>query len=319
MSESPLTLRKLSESGSDKIAKGAIKRRNMFGVPYDLIKIEKNFNVRDMSSADVKAHVQSIFETIMADGEIPPLLFRIGSKGDVTVTDGQCRYTAYGMAIKAGKDVGLIPGLEDLSDPAGRVKIMLTANQGLRAKPLEIGMGYKRLVDEFNETNETIAASMGCSVESVKQLLILANADARVHDFVKAERISAHEAINLIRVHGEGTADFIENQLEVAKAKGQTKVTKAGMNGRALPKKIVSNLVSTVHTFTQKLDKNVRKELASLEKATPEELKGKTVTVDAAALLELVRMQATIDENAEKQKAKEHAKEGSAKQTQMAV
>lgn len=297
-------------------AAGEVKKTDLFRARYQDLKIEKGFNLRDLTAPDVKAHINSIYTTLMNGGTVPPLDVRVDQDDNIFVVDGHCRHAAYGMAIEAGAPIEWIDVLPTKDNDAGRVTKMITRNQGLGLTPLETAMGYLRLI-KFNWDEKQIANSVGRSEEHVKQLLILANANTDVHQLVRSGAIKAYPAIEVIRKYGDKAGEHIKQQLEAAQAQGKRHVTKSGMNGRALPKKIVSGLVETVQSFTQKLDQNTRRQLAELEAATEDQLKGKTVSIDAAALLELMRAQSAIDAVKAKQAEKAHAAEQAAKQVQI--
>jgi ParB family chromosome partitioning protein len=295
-------------------AAGRIKKTDLFRVKYEDLQIEAGFNLRDLK--DAKEHIHSIYQTIIAGGDVPPLYIRLDDQDNTLVVDGHCRHAAYGMAIKAGYPIEWIDVLPFRGNDAERVAKMITSSQSLPLSTLAVALGYKRLI-KFGWENDQVATYVGKSVEHVKQLLILANANADVHKFVRAGSISAYAAIDLLRKHGEKTGEFIEKQAESASAKGKVKVTKGGIEGRALPKKIVTNLMSSVEVFASRLPMETRVILATLEKATDEEVVGKTVTIDAVALLELLRAQAEVDAAKAKQADKQHAKDEAAKQTQI--
>lgn len=329
-----VSLRKLSESGSDKIQKGFVKRRNMYGVAFEAIKPTISDNLRNMTRENVQQHIQNIYLTIMNSkdvfDDIQPLELFINDKGELDINDGFCRWTAFGMAIKAGKEIELVPAMDSARTPSGRTLKMLKRGKGsLALTPLENGVGYARMMDEPDQltddgerwTIETIAAEMCVTTESVKQLLILGRATPDVQAYVDSEVISAHTAIDLIRVHGDKTGKFIAAQLKEAAARGDqsNKITKGSLNGRALPKKVVSGLVESLHSFGKRLDKDTRHQLASLEKLPPEQLKGKTVTVDAAAMLELMRAKDELDKTEKNQKDRARAKAEKAGQAKLEV
>lgn len=308
-----VSLKKLAADGS-----GNVKKTDLFRVKFGLLKVEPGFNLRDLEEPETKEHIHGIFMTIMNGGEVPPLEVRTDEDGNIWIVDGHCRHAGYGMAIAAGAPIEYIDVLPYRGNDAERVAKMIISSQGKALTPLETAMGYKRLF-KFKWDETQIANYVGRSTEQVKQLLILANANTDVHQFVKRGAISAYTAIDIIRVHGEKSGAFIAQQLAAAQAKGQNKVTTSSIQGRALPKKIVTGLVSSVNVFAERLDNRTRKSLAELENTPEEQLKGKTVEVDAAALLELLRAHSAVDEVQKKQAEKAQAKEAAAKQETMDV
>jgi ParB family chromosome partitioning protein len=299
-------------------ASGLAKKTDQYRVPYGSLVIEKGFNVRNLKSAEAKEHIHSIYLTIKNGGDVPPLEVRTDDDNNVIIVDGHCRHAAYGMAISDGLPIEYISVLPFKGNDVDRVAKMITSSQGMSLTPLETAHAYKRL-EKFNWDEAQISARVGKSIEQVKQLLFLAHANISVQKHVESGSIGAYQAIELLKKHGENTGDFIEQQLDAAQSKGKTKITKAGMEGRALPKKFVTGLVNTVASFAQRLDAGTRKELASLESATEEQLEGRMVQVSATALLDLMRAQQAIDEIKEKQDAKSREKDTKSKQTKLEV
>jgi len=309
--ESDMSLKSLA-------AAGRIKKTDLFRVKYEDLQVESGFNLRDLKTLEAKEHIHSIYQTIIAGGDVPPLEIRVDDQDNILIVDGHCRHAGYGLAIEKGHPIEWIDVLPFRGNDAERVAKMITSSQGRPLTTLEVSLGYKRLV-KFGWENDQVAANVGKSVEHVKQLLILASANTDVHKFVRSGAIAAYAAIDLLRKHGEKTGEIIAKEVDSASAKGKIKVTKGGMEGRALPKKLMTNLVSSVETFTSRLTQETRVILATLEKATDEEVKGKTVTIEAAALLELLRAQGEVEAAKTKQTEKQLVKDEAAKQSKIDV
>jgi len=291
-----------------------VKKDDYFKVLYSELNIERGHNMRDVHSDAAKEHIHKMFLSIQAGAELPCLDVRFGGDGKIYVVDGECRYHAYGMAIAAGVAIEYIKCMEDRGNDAHRVVKMLTRNQGLNLTPLEAGLGYAKLERQFSWSDAEIASHIGSSVDHVKQLLLLAHANTDVHNYVRSGVVSSHYAIELVRVHGENTGAFIAAGLDKVAQRGGNKLTKAAVSGRALPKKIVHSVVSSVKTFTASLDRGSREALAALEMQPPEALQGKKIEVDASALLALLQANATMAEAEAKQADKIRQKEEAAKQ-----
>lgn len=299
-------------------SKGLAKKTDLYRVRHADLKVEQGFNLRNLHKPEIQDHINSIFQTIKNGGEVPPLEVRTDEDDNVWIVDGHCRHAAFDLAIKDGCPIEYINVLPFKGNDAERVAKMITSSQGKSLSPLEMGLGYRRL-EKFNWDETKIAASVGKSSEQVKQLLILAHANTDVQMHVESEAISAYAAIDLIKKYGEKAGAYITEQLNAAQANGKTKVTKAGMHGRALPKKIVSGLVSSVASFAERLDSTTRRELAELENTPEDQLEGRMVQVSAAAMLSLLRAQSAIDEIKAKQNEKTRNKEQAGRQAAMAV
>ena len=73
-------------------------------------------------------------------------------------------------------------------------------------------------------------------------------------------------------------------------------MTRSDVNEWIPPRKIIGNIYKSVDGFVDTFDKNVRVRLAELEKLDAEELRNKTIEVDAASLLEIFRSWSKADE-----------------------
>ena len=62
------------------------------------------------------------------------------------------------------------------------------------------------------------------------------------------------------------------------------------------PRKIVGGMFNSLHGVVNTFNSKKRRELAELEKLAPEQLKGMTIEVDAAAMLGLYKSWAAADE-----------------------
>lgn len=300
-------------------SKKVVKKGDKFSARFSALNIEPGHNERNMHHPKTKAHVVSLFTALMNGGELPPLDVRVDSDDKVWVVDGECRYQAYEMAIKAGCEIDWIDVLHYTGNDAERTQKMLTSNQGLELTPLEIGRGYKRLHKSFGWAIEKIALGSGKSTEHVKSLLILANANTDVHQFVTDDVIGGWEAIDVIKKHGEKAGAYIREQFELNQKIGKSRVTKGSMEGKALPRKIVTDLISSVGTFASHLNNGTRTQLAAMEKMGESELQGKTVEIEVSALLELLRAQGAVDDARNKQLEKSRVAESKASQIKLDV
>jgi ParB family chromosome partitioning protein len=296
-------------------AQGELKKTDLYRARHKDLNLEPGFNLR-RKGPEMDAHIESIFQTIMSGGHIPPIEVRVGEDDKIFICDGECRYRAYAKAIKAGADIEWIDVLPFKGNDADRVANMLTANQGLPFTPLEVALGYKRLV-AFNWDNKKIATHHGKTTSSVEQLLVLANANTDVHNLVASGAVAAHTAIDVVRKYGEKAGEYLAAQLQTAQAKGKTKVTNSTIEGRALPKKVLSSVVSSIQSFASRLDRGTLTRIAEFEALAPEQLVGRTVEIDAAALLDLMKAKSAVDEATAKQKTSARNAKQAAKQAEI--
>lgn len=305
----------LKKLAADPAVEG-VKKTDLFRVDPRLLVEEEGFNLRDYSDPDTIASILS-FKKSYQDGEyVPPLVVHVNDDEQVVIIEGHKRRRGALAAIKEGADIAFVDCVQYRGNAAERVALMLRSGEGQPFKPLEIAFGMLRL-HRWGYTNAEIGRKTGNKTASnVEQLLLLANANPDVHELVRSGAVSAYTAIDAIREHGEKAGEVLEGHLDVAKANGKTKVTKGVIRGWTPPRKIVSGLVSSVDTFTTALDNKTRHHLAKLEKMDAEQVKGQKVEVDAAALLELLRVHGEMAEAKQKHATSAKAKaqaEGQAK------
>ncbi|WP_199031319.1 hypothetical protein [Ralstonia sp. ASV6] len=240
----------------------------------------------------------------------------------ITVIDGNMSLRALLKAKAAGKidDRFLVDVVTESVKEARHLALtMLRCGQGKNPNPLEVGLKMKELRDGIDGSEpmsvKEIAAELGRTAVSVRELLKLADADERIHDLIVKGKVGAHVALDAIKSHPDGDAfDYLQKNLAKAEESGKTRLTTSVMKGRSLPRKLVNTAITTIESFHAALDSSTRRQLAELEKLSPEQATGKKVEVDAALLLDLLKAGASIDDERKKLAAKAENDAAAAKQ-----
>lgn len=299
------------------IKDGTIKRADAMKVRYQDLHEEPGFNLR-IEGEDLEASIDALADHIVGGGQYPALETRPRAEGGVWIVDGHRRKRAIGRAIERGAPLADEDGevwvniVSFKGNDADRVARVITSAEGRMLSPLETAMGYKRL-QSFGWDNTRIAQAVGRTSNHVHQLLILANANSDVHELVAAGKVSATLAIDAVRKHGEKAGAFLSGQVTKATDGGKKKATAGTVNGKPLPKKIVATLVDSVDAFMEAQPGALRLELAQFENhgVKPGERK---VSVDAAALMELMRAHNEVGLARENQERRAREKANKAKQ-----
>lgn len=268
-----------------------IKRDDLFKVPLDeLVPDEDNIRIQleGVPREDLEAHIESMVDTLMAGGTLPPMAIYNTEDNRTKIHDGHQRREAYIRARARGKPVNMILCYEFKGNNSDRKFGQVTAGKGLGYSQLELAIRFKELHISLNHTVAEIAKRTGTERATVERLLVLGTANRDVHLHVLKDHISADEAIALLRQHGERTGAIIDAELENAAKIGKTRVTKATMHGRNLPSVQVTKIVAYVENFAERLPQATLRALAEVEALPEEARQGKTVTVDASTLLELM-------------------------------
>ncbi len=291
----------------------ASKGEQLLVLPED-IHVLPDFNVRT-KGPEYTARVRFIADSMKARGFNPskPLSVIAGildGKPVIYVVDGHTRLDAAILAISEDADIEYIPiVLSDKSTTMEDLTVeLVVGNTGEKLKPLEMAIACKRLV-KFGWSEERIAGAFGITSKYVGQLLTVVGAPSAIRKMVDDGTVPFQIAYETIGKYGNDAVAYLSGELGKAKAHGASKITKAGINGRALPKKIVASYVESVEMFTGSLSKTALTQIKQADQYTPESLVGVKVEVDLAALLALLEPQQAAADFRAKQVAKAAAKE----------
>lgn len=293
-----------------------VKKTDLFRVDPRLLEEDVGFNLRDYNDPEVIAHIEGFAESYINGRYVPPLVVRTTGDGRIVSVEGHCRRRGALLAIERGANLAFVDCLAFRGGDVEQVEVMLRSAEGLKLKPLEVAQGYLRL-SRMGHSNTKIAEVMRKTPARVEQMLLLATANHDVHQLVRDGHVTADAAIDAIRKYREKAGDYLKRKLEEAQGQGRGKVTRGTMRGFSLPPKILTTVVSSLDTVINHLDQKTRRKLAEFEKLDPGQLKGKTVEVDASALIELIKAHGSIDEVKAKREATATALKVKASQTQI--
>ena len=295
---------------------GVIKRADAMRIRIEDIREEEGFNLR-AEGDELDASIEALAEHIANGGQIPPLEVRPCDDGGVWVVDGHRRRRALILADQRGAPlrnpddgelwVHVVPFT---GNDAERVARIMTSAEGRPLSPLETAQGYKRLA-AFGWSSTQIAKAVGKTRQHVEHLLVLANADTAVQDAVRDGKASAATAVQLVQQHGDQAAEVLQEEVKRAEKLGKGKVTAGTMRGKALPPKIVAGVVDTVGEFVAMLPQQSRVLLAEIDGGIAIH---ETVSVNANALLALLKAHQQVQEERAKADAKQREQEERARQ-----
>jgi hypothetical protein len=129
----------------------------------------------------------------------------------------------------------------------------------------------------------------------------LADAERDVQELVRSSQVAADVAIEAVRKLGARAGEFLSGKVGQAKAAGKTKVTASTIHGRALPRKVVSPLISGVDAFIKGLDANQRATLVDIKEGR---VASETITIPTAALVDLFDAHGAVETVRAKQAGK---------------
>lgn len=283
------------------IKDGTIKRADAMKVRYSDIRVKEGFNLRDLDD-EYETGIEALASYILAGGTFPALeVIALPDGSGVEVVDGHRRYDAIGRAIQRGAPIEWVAVVGFQGNEIERRARIYTSNEGVKLRPLEAARGFKRFRGMGLATEE-IASLVHRSRPHIENYLVLADAEPDVQALVRAGAVSAEVAIDSVRQHGAQAGEFLSGKVIQAKAAGKAKVTASTIHGRALPRKVVSPLISGVDTFMQGLDANQRATLVDIQEGR---VASETITIPAAALLDLFQAHGAVQTARAKQAVKQ--------------
>lgn len=278
-----------------------IKRADAMKIQYHRIHVAPDFNPRDLDDF-YETDIQELLAHILAGGTLPPLeVIAMADGSGVELVDGHRRFDAMGRAIAQGFPIEWVSIVAFQGNKIDRLARVYTSNKNSPLRPLEAARGFKRFRGAGLDSAE-IAALVHCSRTHVENYLVLADAERDVQELVRSCMVSAEVAIDAVRRLGANAGDFLTGKVDQAKAAGKTKVTASTIHGRALPRKVVSPLISGVDTFMQGLDANQRATLLDIQEGR---VAAETITIPAAALLDLFQAHGAVETVRAKQAEKQ--------------
>ena len=162
-----------------------------------LQKIEPN-PLQPRKNFDPEA-LDELAESIRLHGVIQPLTVRKLSSGYYQIIAGERRWRAARMAGLTELPVVIIE-----ADDKKAAELALIENlQRADLNPIEEASGYRRLMDEYNMTQEVAAERVGKSRPAVANALRLLSLTPRVLELVEKGALSAGHGRALLAVHGE--------------------------------------------------------------------------------------------------------------------
>jgi ParB family chromosome partitioning protein len=271
------SLKKAKESGRDDID---LTKVVIYGVHPDDLEIQEGWNERDMTPR-VRAHIDSIKESLRNGGQIPALKVRVVGP-HVYVRDGHCRLTAIRELMADGLEFRRVMVEELKGSDADDIAYMRTSSRGLSQTRLEKGRSDKRLV-HMGWTVKEIAERVGESVTYVEQNQMLTNADSDVQRLLRDDRISAKVALDAIRRYGHEAGAKLAARLD---SEGKAKLTGASATKNPAPR-VLRRVTESVGCFVASIPKEVREAVQD----APDDM---AVRITAGALRALLAAHAEI-------------------------
>ena len=204
-----------------------VSKVTSFAVDPRVLEVNEGFNPRPV---DPK-HMEEMSLAMRSGATFPPLDVWV-EDGHIFIVDGHHRHAAALDAISKGSDIKSLECRHFRGNDADRVAHSLNSAGGLALTPLQLGVRYQTLIG-FGWTEQRIADRRGKSLQHVKDMIQLAEANSDVHQAVNAGQISGTAALKMVKQHGSRAGAVIQAGLEQAKAEGKEKVTPRALGRRS--------------------------------------------------------------------------------------
>jgi hypothetical protein len=207
---------------------------DLWTVPPDQIHYDPRDNVRPLDPERVR-HVANLIKANGYDRKNPIGCFvrKVDGKDLIFVYEGQHRYHAALLAISEGAQIERLPIVIDEAKSVSRVNLIyagITNNDGEKLTPLQLAEKVVEL-QALGEPNATIRQRLNITDQTIRDVLLLANAPAALHQLIREKVVSSTLAIEAIRTHGADKAlERLQNAAQQAKETGKAKVTKKALD-----------------------------------------------------------------------------------------
>lgn len=202
-------------------------KRDFYFVDPQQLKIEPDYNVRDLSTPDAMDRLDELKRSIIANGVRVPLEVRLDGD-DIFIVAGHRRHAATMLAISEGHDIKAIPVIPEPKgrNDAERTLDLVVSNSGEPLAPLEMAEVVRRLL-AFGWPEAQIAQRLGWkSIGTVKHYVDMLEMPAEVQGMVKRNEVSATTAVKEVRKNGATAAvETLREAKTIATEAGKTKVT----------------------------------------------------------------------------------------------
>ncbi len=152
-----------------------------------------------------KEKLQELAASIKEHGLLQPIILCQKKDGNYSLVAGERRYRA---AILAGMNV--IPAVIKELSSAETLEIALVENlQREDLNPIEEARAYKQLLEDFNFTQEQLAARISKSRPAIANMLRLLKLPAKILEVIAAGQISVGHARTLLALETQKEIEFV--------------------------------------------------------------------------------------------------------------
>lgn len=187
-------------------------RADLFKVPFSELRLHPNPRFELVEIPLLVDHIKKF--------GVPGVVSGYRKDGLFYVVDGSRRYEAMRIITE---EAGEVITCDFQTEPRGgyandvRLRNQIIANSGKDLSTLEKAFAVRRFIEEFNYTEQQVKEAVGFSLVYVRDLYKLANADNKLVEKVRSNKMAATLALDLIRK--DQVKDFLDGKLGTVEEK----------------------------------------------------------------------------------------------------
>lgn len=189
--------------------------------PREII-IQPGWNVRDMSSPEVREHIQTLKASILQrakeglSGLLKPIEVKFDpATGEKTLVDGHCRLLACRELWDEGHQI-YVANVRVKGSDEQLLASSLTGNAGKPLTQWEIGEGCRRLLNGFNWTPAMIAAHICKSTRYVTEAIALADVPSEAKRMMADREVTPARVLQEKKTHGPKVVEVLKEVVRTA-------------------------------------------------------------------------------------------------------
>lgn len=232
----------------------------LWRIPASTLKFLPNFNCRikdDAYYGRVRRLADSMKEeNYKLDQPMKGILLNEGGTKQLYIYAGYTRGDAITLAnSEITEDENKVTEVTVIVAPEGTTiedlnADLVTGNNGEKLRPIEVAIVCQRLKRQHGLDNKAIAKRLQLpSATTVEGLLMLIGGPAKIKEMVLANQVSATEAIDTLRKHGDEAVDVLTSALANAKRAGKQRATARFVPGKARQKALAKHVTVLADTL----------------------------------------------------------------------
>jgi len=285
---------------------GVVKHADIRSTELKNIHVEAGFNVIE-DAALFLVQAEALADFLANGGDVPPIELRIGEDDLMYVVDGEKRVTAYRILVERGiSQYEWVKFTPFDGDEMKRKDRLSETREGRLFTPIELSKLYQWYADKglnSREIGERVKRSRG----HVEQHLLLSKASDPIKEMVISGALKAGVAIEAVRQHGEQAEEVLTKKIS-----GKKKISASDMTGKPLAIEIVNAMEQALAGFVRGLPEKAHEDIAAHGSGTTKP--GTLVTIPAALLATLLKVQGDVYEARLEQQHRATRKANKAKQ-----